>query len=349
MLAALAVVAPGQALREGLDRIRQSGKGALIVIGDGPEVLDICSGGFLLDAGFSPQRLHEVAKMDGAIILAADGSRIARANVHLVPDPSVPTVETGTRHRTAERVARSIAVPVISVSESRDAITVYVGDEQRPLLPTAPLLAKANQGLQTLEQYRNRLTATTAALSALEVEDLVTQRDVLNVMQRAETVRRIAEEIEAVIVELGADGRLVHLQLDELMGGIQDDRQLVVRDYMAADSDWSVEQALDALDELDTDALLELRSVARAIRLSGTTFDPDAAMQARGYRLLARVPRLHDETIDLIVEHFGNLQKIMRVTPAELAEVTGMGESRARGVKENLARLAESSILDRYA
>lgn len=349
MLAALAVVAPGQALREGLDRIRQSGKGALIVIGDGPEVLDICSGGFLLDAGFSPQRLHEVAKMDGAIILAADGSRIARANVHLVPDPSVPTVETGTRHRTAERVARSLAVPVISVSESRDAITVYVGDEQRPLLPTAPLLAKANQGLQTLEQYRNRLTATTAALSALEVEDLVTQRDVLNVMQRAETVRRIAEEIEAVIVELGADGRLVHLQLDELMGGIQDDRQLVVRDYMAADSDWSVEQALDALDELDTDALLELRSVARAIRLSGTTFDPDAAMQARGYRLLARVPRLHDETIDLIVEHFGNLQKIMRVTPAELAEVTGMGESRARGVKENLARLAESSILDRYA
>lgn len=349
MLAALAFVAPGQALREGLDRIRQSGKGALIVIGDGPEVLDICSGGFLLDSGFSPQRLHEVAKMDGAIILAGDGSRIARANVHLVPDPSVPTVETGTRHRTAERVARSLAVPVISVSESRDAITVYVGDEQRPLLPTGPLLAKANQGLQTLEQYRNRLAATTAALSALEVEDLVTQRDVLNVLQRAETVRRIAEEIEAVIVELGADGRLVHLQLEELMGGIGDDRQLVVRDYMAGDPGWSVSEALEALDELDTDELLDLRLVARAIRLAGVPVDPDAGMQPRGYRLLSRVPRLGAEMIETIVNHFGNLQKIMRVTPSELAEVTGMGESRARAVKENLARLAESSILDRYA
>ena len=349
MLAALAIVAPGQALREGLDRIRQSGKGALIVVGDGPDVLEICSGGFLLDAGFSPQRLHEVAKMDGAIILAADGSRIARANVHLVPDPSVPTSETGTRHRTAERVARSLGVPVISVSESRDAITVYVGNHQRPLLPTAPLLARANQGLQTLEQYRNRLTATTAALSALEVEDLVTQRDVLNVLLRAETVRRIAEEIEAVIVELGADGRLVRLQLDELVGGIQDDRDLVVRDYLVTESDWSVEQALAALDHVDGDALLDPRGVARAIRLMGHAYDPDGPMQPRGFRLLSRVPRLGEDTIAQIVQHFGNLQKIMRVTPAELAEVTGMGESRARAVKENLARLAESSILDRYS
>jgi len=347
MLAALAIVSPGQPLRDGLDRIRQSGKGALIVVGDGPDVLEICSGGFLLDAGFSPQRLHEVAKMDGAIILAADGSRIARANVHLVPDPSVPTSETGTRHRTAERVARSLSVPVISVSESRDAITVYVGNQQRPLLPTPPLLAKANQGLQTLEQYRSRLVATTAALSALEVEDLVTQRDVLHVLQRAETVRRIAEEIEAVIVELGADGRLVHLQLAELMGGIQDDRHQVMRDYVADDTGWSVEKALESLDQLDADALLDLRVVARAMHLP-EVYDPEGGMSPRGYRLLSKVPRLADDTIELIVGHFGNLQKIMRATPAELAEVTGVGESRARGIKENLARLAESSILDRY-
>ena len=349
MLAALRLVAPGQPLREGLDRILQARMGALVVVGDGPDVLSICSGGFLLDAEFSPQRLSELAKMDGAIILAADGSRIARANVHLVPDPSVPTSETGTRHRTAERVARSLGVPVISVSESRDAITVYVGNQQRPLLPTAPLLARANQGLQTLEQYRNRLTATSAALSALEVEDLVTQRDVLNVLQRAETVRRIAEEIEALIVELGADGRLVRLQLDELVGGIHDDRALGVRDYLVVEPDWSVEHALAALDQIDGDALLDPRGVARVIRLTGAAYDPDGPLQPRGFRLLARVPRLGEDTISQIVEHFGNLQKIMRVTPVELAEVTGMGESRARGVKENLARLAESSILDRYS
>jgi diadenylate cyclase len=348
MLAALATVAPGRPLREGLDRIRQSGKGALIVVGDGPDVLEICSGGFLLDAGFSPQRLHEVAKMDGAIILAADASRIARANVHLVPDPTVPTSETGTRHRTAERVARSLAAPVISVSESRDAITVYLGQEQRPLLPTAPLLARANQALQTLEQYRNRLNATSAALSALEVEDLVTQRDVLNLLQRTEMVRRIAEEIEAVIVELGTDGRLVHLQLEELMGGLYDDRQLVVEDYYHAEAGWDVHKALAALDGLETEELLDLRSVARAVHLVAGPVDPDAAMQPRGYRLLSRVPRLGQHDIEKVVHQFGSLQKIMRATPVELAAVTGMAENRARAVKENLARLAETSILDRY-
>src|ERR1700694_4057433 len=140
MMEALASVAPGQPLREGLDRIRQANKGALIVVGDGPDVLAICSGGFLLDAEFTPQRLSELAKMDGAIILAGDASRIARANVHLVPNPNVPTSETGTRHRTAERVARSIDVPVISVSEDMSVIAVYHGDIKHPLEPIPRLL-----------------------------------------------------------------------------------------------------------------------------------------------------------------------------------------------------------------
>src|SRR5947208_4994737 len=215
---ALAAVAPGTPLREGLDRILQGNRGALIVIGDGPEVLAICSGGFLLDAEFTPQRLSELAKMDGAIILAADASRIARANVHLVPNPRVATSETGTRHRTAERVARSVDVPVISVSEDMSIIAVYRNDEKKPLERIPALLNRANQALQTLERYKNRLDTVSAALSALEVEDLVTLRDVVTVLQRAEMVRRIAEEIDGYIVELGADGRLVRLQLEEQIG-----------------------------------------------------------------------------------------------------------------------------------
>src|SRR6267143_6037743 len=147
MTEALAGVAPGTPLRDGLDRILQANMGALIVVGDGPEVLNICSGGFLLDAAFSPQRLSELAKMDGAIILAGDASRIARANVHLVPNPNVPTSETGTRHRTAERVARSVDVPVISVSEELSLIAVYRNDLKHPLEPIPRLLARANQGL----------------------------------------------------------------------------------------------------------------------------------------------------------------------------------------------------------
>ena len=205
--AALGASAPGRPLREGLDRILLSGMGALIVVGDGPEVLNLCSGGFLLDAAFTPQRLSELAKMDGAIILAADASRIARANVHLVPNPNVATSETGTRHRTAERVARSINVPVISVSERMAVIAVYVGDEKHPLEPIPRLLDRSNQALQTLERYRTRLDAVSRSLSALEVEDLVTLRDVVSVVQRAEMVRRIAEEIDSHIVELGEDGQ----------------------------------------------------------------------------------------------------------------------------------------------
>src|SRR5215208_7608849 len=229
--AALAQVAPGTPLREGLDRILKARMGALVVVGDGPDVLNICSGGFLLDAAFSPQRLSELAKMDGAIILSHDASRIARANVHLVPNPNVPTSETGTRHRTAERVARSIPVPVISVSEDQQVISVYVGAEKHPLEAIPRLLNRANQALSTLERYKNRLDIVSGALSALEIEDLVTLRDVVTVLQRTEMVRRIAEEVEGYIVELGTDGRLVRLQLEELMGGVDVDRRLVLRDY----------------------------------------------------------------------------------------------------------------------
>jgi diadenylate cyclase len=348
MLEALAFVAPGAPLREGLDRILQAEMGALIVVGDGPDVLNICSGGFLLDAAFSPQRLSELAKMDGAIILAPDATRIARANVHLVPNPNVPTSETGTRHRTAERVARSIDVTVVSVSEDQQVIAVYVGDEKHPLQPIPILLNRANQALQTLERYRNRLDDVSANLSALEVEDLVTVRDVVTVLQRTEMVRRIADELASDIVELGTDGRLVRLQLDELMGGVDDERRQVVRDYFHEESSWHLDEAMDALADLGTEDLLDLRTVSAMLHLPGT-LDLDASVQPRGYRLLSRIPRLPDSIIEAIVERFGSLQKIMRATIDDLDDVGGVGETRARSIKDGLARLAESSILDRYS
>src|SRR5256885_457612 len=282
MTNALAAVAPGTPLREGLDRILQANKGALIVVGDGPEVLNICSGGFLLDAEYTPQRLSELAKMDGAIILANDASRIARANVHLVPNPNVQTSETGTRHRTAERVARSVDVPVISVSEDMQVIAVYVDDEKYPLEPIPRLLNKANQALSTLERYKSRLDGVSGALSALEVEDLVTLRDVVTVLQRTEMVRRIAEEIEGHIVELGVDGRLVRLQLEELMGGVEDDRRLVIQDYFHEEATWHLDQAMEALAGLGTDDLLDLKTVASMLHLNGS-IDLEVSLQPRGY------------------------------------------------------------------
>ena len=348
LLDALAAVAPGTMLREGLDRILQAGMGALIIVGDGPEVLNICSGGFLLDAAYSPQRLSELAKMDGAIILAADASRIARANVHLVPNPSVPTSETGTRHRTAERVARSIPVPVVAVSEDMQVINVYVGDDKYPLEAIPRLLNKGNQAVSTLERYKARLDGVQSSLSALEVEDLVTLRDVVTVLQRTEMVRRIAEEIEFTIVELGDDGRLVRLQLEELMAGVGDDRRLVIRDYVREAADWPAEQALEALGALDTDDLLDLTTVSTALHLDGESWALDGNVQPRGYRLLARVPRLPEVVVDRIVARFGNLQTILRASIDDLDDVEGVGRARARAIKEGLSRLAETSILDRY-
>jgi diadenylate cyclase len=346
---ALAAVAPGTPLREGLDRILQGSRGALIVIGDGPEVLAICSGGFLLDAEFSPQRLSEVAKMDGAIILAADSSRIARANVHLVPNPNVQTSETGTRHRTAERVARSIGVPVVSVSEDMSSIAVYYGEFKHPLESSPRLLNRANQALQTLERYKTRLDSVSGTLSALEVEDLVTVREVITVLQRTEMVRRIAEEIRGYILELGTDGRLVRLQLEELMGGVDDDRRLVIQDYFQGNGEWRLTEAMNALANLGTEELLDIRSVTSAVlRLPPETSDMDMGLSPRGYRLLAKIPRLPDVVMDRIVQHFGTLQKILRATVDDLDQVEGVGEARARAIKEGLSRLAETSILDRY-
>lgn len=348
MIEALGSIAPGRPLREGLDRILQANMGALIVVGDGPEVLAICSGGFLLDAEFSPQRLSELAKMDGAIILAHDSSRIARANVHLVPNPAVATSETGTRHRTAERVARSLDVTVITVSEDRSVISVYRGEQQRPLVPVERLLARANQALETLEGYRDRLDVVTNALSALEVEDMVTLRDVVTVLQRTEMVRRIAEEVDGYSNELGTDSRLVRLQLEEMLAGVEEERRQILRDYLPADPAWDVGDALEALGQLTTERLLDLSKVGSVLRIGGArSSDLESPLRPYGFRLLSKIPRLPEHVVRNIVDRYGGLQQILRASVEDLDTVEGIEVAGAHFVKEGLARLAETSILDR--
>jgi diadenylate cyclase len=348
MIEALSTVAPGRPLREGVDRILQASMGALIVVGDGPEVLNICSGGFLLDAEFSPQRLSELAKMDGAIILSANANRIARANVHLVPDPHVPTSETGTRHRTAERVARSIDVTVLSVSEDRAVIAVYRNNEKYMLDPVPRLVARANSALQTLERYKLRMDTVATTLSALEVDDLVTVRDVATLLQRAEMVRRIAEEIEGYVVELGVDGRLIILQLEEVMAGVDDDRRHLFRDYSRVPTGAHADEAITRLAHLSTERLLDLTEVAAILDPAGSDGQLDAGVQPRGYRLLSRIPRLPESVLSHIVEHFGSLHKIMGATLEDLDDVEGVGATRAKAIREGLSRLVEATVLDRY-
>jgi len=342
---ALAMIAPGTKLREGLDRILQAKHGALIIVGDDPAVLSVCTGGFLLDAEYTPQRLSELAKMDGAIILAADTSRIARANVHLVPKATIPTSETGTRHRTAERMARSIDVPVIAVSEAMATIAVYRNGLKHTSQSSGWLIDRSSQALATQQRFRMRFDDALTSLSRLEMEDAVSVRDVVAVLQPGEMVCRIAEEIEGHLVELGSDGRLVHLQVEELVGTVEDDRRLVVQDYLPVDDPGAVSAALDQLGALDTERLLDPVAVAAVLALPGN--DLEAELAPRGYRLLGKIPRLPESAIATIISRYGYLQKVMRATPEDLAGIQGVEADGSRTLKEGLERLAESSILDR--
>ncbi|MEE1930404.1 DNA integrity scanning diadenylate cyclase DisA [Streptomyces sp. TRM 70351] len=350
MRASLSAVAPGTPLRDGLERVLRGNTGGLIVIGMDKTVEPLCSGGFVLDVEFSATRLRELCKLDGALVLDKDITKIVRAGVQLVPDASIPTEETGTRHRTAQRVSIQTGFPVVSVSQSMRLIALYVDGQRRVLEDSAAILSRANQALATLERYKLRLDEVAGTLSALEIEDLVTVRDVSAVAQRLEMVRRIATEIAEYVVELGTDGRLLSLQLDELIAGVEPERELVARDYVPTGSKKprTVSGALSDLDRLSHSELLELATVARALGYSGAPETLDSAVSPRGFRLLAKVPRLPNTVIERLVDHFGGLQKLLAASVDDLQTVEGVGEARARSVREGLSRLAESSILERY-
>jgi len=347
--ATLALMAPGTVLRDGLERILRGRTGALIVLGHDRTVESLCTGGFPLDIEFSATRLRELCKMDGAIVLSSDGTRIVRANVHLMPDPAIQTEESGTRHRTAERVAKQTGYPVISVSQSMHIIGLYVNGQRHVLDDSGAILSRANQALATLERYKLRLDEVSGALSALEIEDLVTVRDAVAVIQRLEMVRRIADEIAGYVVELGTDGRLLALQLEELMAGVDADRILVIRDYLPTGAGLrQLEDALEALDVLSPTDLIDLVAVGKALGHPGASDALDVPVSPRGFRLLAKVPRLPGAVVDRLVDHFGSLQRLLGATVEDLQAVDGVGDARARGVREGLSRLAEASILERY-
>jgi diadenylate cyclase len=346
----LAQVAPGTALRDGLERILRGSTGALIVLGQDKTVSTISSGGFDVNIDFTATRLRELAKMDGAVLCDRDALKILSAAVQLLPDPSIPTDEQGTRHRTADRVSRQTGLPVISVSKSMNIIALYLEGRRYVLEDSASILSKANQALATLERYKMRLDEVQGAASALEIEDLVTVRDVSAVLQRHEMVRRIASEISSYVVELGTDGRLLSLQLDELVAGTAAELLFVIRDYLPATGRKSkpLEPVLAALSNLDSSSLLDLTSVAGALGLPTDTESLDNSVQPRGYRLLSKVPRLPETVIENLITHFGGLQKLLAAGSDELRDVEGVGETRARSIRESLSRLAESSLLERY-
>ena len=349
MAATLSLVAPGAPLRQGLDRVLQARMGALVVVADGPEVLSICTGGFLLDTEYSPQRLYELSKMDGAIILSSDARRIARANVHLMPDPKIPTTETGTRHRTAERVARSLGITTVSVSEEQSIITVYRGDYHHSLAPISALLSKSNQALATLERYRQRLDELLSRLDQLEESGNVHFRDVVMVLQRYEMVRRITEEIDVSLIELGDDGRLVALQLNEMSTGFEFDYRSMVEDYMGACSIDEADTVIEFLGALPTDELLVIEKVAKGLMSiplcadawgqalategSVTRFD-EAPVSVRGMRALSRAQEVPLQVRTAILDNLPAGKVLGNVTYDELCAIPGVSPQWARVVAD---------------
>jgi diadenylate cyclase len=341
MLTALESVAPGTPLREALEHIIAARTGALIVIGDERGVDVISNGGFEIGAPFTPQRLFELSKMDGAILLDAGATRIRRANVHLVPDADLPTSETGMRHRTAERVSRQTEALVISVSQRREVVSLYRSGMRLTLEDIEVVIAKANQALQTLERYRARLDEVSGHLTALEFEGMVTFGDVAIVLQRAEMLQRVAREVNRYVTELGIEGRLVRLQADELTTGTEDEYLMLLRDYLPAGAPRKVPGTLSRLGALSPDQLLDPSVIAAVLGYKSKGDVEELRVEPRGYRLLRRVPLLPGTVINRLVDRFASLSALLEATEEELDEVDGVGARRAQAVSDGLRRMRE--------
>ena len=347
LMRTLRLVAPGTRLYEGLENILRARTGALILVGDSEQVMKIVDGGFRLNTELDPASLYELAKMDGALVISSDARRILVANAHLVPDPMIPTSETGTRHRTAERAAVQTGELVISISQRRSVITLYKGAQRYVLRDIGTVLVKANQALQTLERYKTVLQQALINLGALEFEDQVTLAEVCTVIQRAEMVSRIAAEIELYGCELGTEGRLVSMQLEEVLSDIEDQGIQVLMDYLVLLEEQNVEEARGELADAAAEDLLDINFIMRVLGYSiGTS--PESPVTTRGFRILRKIPRLPTPVIDNLVRVFGTLQRVVAATTEALDEVEGIGEVRARGIKEGLRRLKEQVLLDRH-
>lgn len=347
VLSAVARIAPGTELRQAIDDIIRSREGALIVIGEPTDLAFMLSGGMRLDQGFTPQFLYELAKMDGAIIVNTPVTKIAYANVQLMPDPTIPSSETGTRHRTAERVAKQTEGLVISISQQRETVTIFVGQSRYQLEPIADVLAKTNQALGTLETYRTRLEQVLTRLTALEFQNAVMLDDVLVTVQRAELTTRMAEEIERACVELGEEGRLIRMQLEELVADVPDEKAALLYDYHADGGAERTREGLEALAAIPYDQLLEFELLA-VLGYPASVNPLDHSVSPRGYRVLSHIPRLPDSVVKRVVSTLPGLEGIVRASQRELEAVDGVGTVRAREIREGLRRLQEHNLMDRY-
>jgi len=340
------LIAPGTAIREGLDSILKAKTGALIVVGDSKDILDIVDGGFYINEDYTSARLYELAKMDGAIVLSKDLKKILYANAQLIPSASITTKETGTRHRTAERTAKQTGELVISISQRRNIITVFKGNLRYIIEDTSKVLTRSNQALQTVEKYKKVFDNKLSILNEYEFNDIVTLDNVITSIQRAEMVMKIVEEVNKGIAELGDEGRLVEMQLEELVGDLEKEEILIVRDYIASGKRRTAEKVISEIKALDHEDLMKMQVVAKILGYENFDNYDEVGVYTRGYRIINKIPRMPSNIVENLIKSFKSFQHILLADIEALDEVEGIGEVRARTIKQSLKRMQEQFVFD---
>ena len=339
-------IAPGTPIRNGLENILKARTGALLLFTDKEDIIkQIVDGGFYINEDYSSSKLYELAKMDGAIVLSGDMKKILFANAELIPSSDISTVETGTRHRTAERTAKQTGELVISISQRRNIITIFKDNERYILEDTEVVLNKANQAIQTLEKYKKVFDSKLNILNEYEFNDIVTLENVLSVIQRAEMVMQIVDEIERQIAELGDDGRLVDMQLEQLIGGIEKEEELIIKDYALVEEK-SIKEIMEEISNLSYEELLKEQNIAKILGYDIFSDFDEAYVYTRGYRILNKIPRMPSTIVENLVQGFKSLQHIIDASIEELDNVDGIGEVRARNIKTSLKRMQEQFVFD---
>lgn len=336
----IGLLAPGTALRDGLDRIVNGRTGALIVMGTNPVLESISTGGFAFDVPFTATRLRELAKMDGAIVLGPALDRIVAAAVHLSPASILETAETGTRHRTAQRVTQETGLPVVTVSGSMGTISLFSGERRHVIPRPGELLNRASQAIGAIGVHRQRLLSSLERLTALEIHDSVTVRDLAHVAQRFEATNRLADEASTYITALGVDGRLASLQLRDLIDDLTPLASLLQRDYADPHCDALLFAGLNRLDDHE---LFDIVLVGRALGF-GPRSHLDSPLRAKGYRQLATIPRLPQGVSARLVERFGDLAGLFAASPTDLLQIDGVTAAVASQIRDGLAHITERAL-----
>ena len=327
----LSQLLPGEPLRIGVDLIADKKSGALIVIGSSAKLDKISSGGVdLIDCEYSPEMLSELAKMDGAIIVDQFVTKILKANVHLNPSDTLSTTQTGTRHRTAERAAEETNLTVITVSEESSLVKVFTNSETTELEEPSVILGRVNESLQSVDRMRRRFDDAVAELGELEIENSLTNQQVLEVIQRGELLTRLAKQVRSEALRLGGEAGLVLIQIDSLESGVTNTLNLVLKDHLPAKKYRNIAKAID---EISRQSYEELNDIDYLGSVLGK-LPLDDLSTPKGYRVLARLPNLPENLHDSIIQKFKTLPKLLSASPDKLYEIEGIGRGRAQQLRD---------------